>query len=268
MTLLYWKWHLIPRWHFRNIFARFPEQLLKDLLSWRSPGECSMIDLLILWKCFRGFVLRVWEYCSAVWCSAADTQIKLLYRALCCARFLTGGVFECDIAHRRSVAVLCVLYKIRCNPVHPLNGAILGPYVPVRVTRGALVAHRYTYAPPSCWTLLYSRTFIPLLVSLWNDLANPVFDGVGLAGFKAWPMLFYWPKLLYPNYSPTIFPFFFFLSIGWYCGAGVSGLIGGISLSLSLLLPIFLNNNNNKIVHGRNTHAGFSCGFHLSSHLM
>ena len=26
--------------------------------------------------------------------------------------------------------------------------------------------------------------FIPLLVSLWNDLANPVFDGVGLAGFN------------------------------------------------------------------------------------
>ena len=31
--------------------------------------------------------------------------------------FLTGGVFECDISHRRSVAVLCMLYKIRCNPV-------------------------------------------------------------------------------------------------------------------------------------------------------
>ena len=30
---------------------------------------------------------------------------------------LTGGVFECDHAHRRSVAVLCMLYKIRCNPL-------------------------------------------------------------------------------------------------------------------------------------------------------
>ena len=36
--------------------------------------------------------------------------------------------------------------KIRCNPVHPLNGALLGLYVPARVTRVALVAHRYTYA--------------------------------------------------------------------------------------------------------------------------
>ena len=60
----------------------------------------------------------------------------------------SGGVFECDIAHRRSVAVLCMLYKIRCNPVHPVNGALPGPYVPVRVTLCALVAHRYTCAPP------------------------------------------------------------------------------------------------------------------------
>ena len=49
------------------------------------------------------------------------------------ARFLTGGVFECDIAHRRSVAVLCMLYKIRCNQMHPLNDALPGPYVPVGV---------------------------------------------------------------------------------------------------------------------------------------
>ena len=34
--------------------------------------------------------------------------------------------------------------------------------------------------------------------------------------------------------------------MGWYCGAGVFGLIGCISLSLSLALPTFFNNNNNK----------------------
>ena len=93
-------------------------------------------------------------------------------------------MLECDISRRRSVVVLCVLYKIRCNPVYPHNGAVPGLYVPVRVTRGALDAYRYTYAPPSCRTLQYSRTFIPFSVSLWNDLANPVFDGVGLEVFK------------------------------------------------------------------------------------
>ena len=54
----------------------------------------------IIGRCFRGFVLPVLEYCSAVWCSAADTHLKLLDRAVSGARFLTGGVFECDISHR------------------------------------------------------------------------------------------------------------------------------------------------------------------------
>ena len=142
-------------------------------------------DRSLLERCFRGFVLPILEYCSAVWCSAADTHLKLLDRVVSVTRFLTGGVFECDIAHRRSVAILCMLYKIKCNPMHPLNDAQAGPYVPVRVTRGAFVAHRYTYAPPRCRTSEYRITFVPLSASLWNDLADPVFDGVGQAGFKS-----------------------------------------------------------------------------------
>ena len=69
--------------------------------------------------------------------------------------------------------------------MHPLNDVLPGPYVPARVTRGVLVADRYTYEPPRCRTLQYRRTFIPYSVSLWNGLANPVFNGVGLAGFKS-----------------------------------------------------------------------------------
>ena len=68
--------------------------------------------------------------------------------------------------------------------MHPLYGALPVPYVPVLVTRGAVIAHRYTYAPPRCRTSQYLLTFIPLLVCLSNDLCDPVFDGVGLAGFK------------------------------------------------------------------------------------
>ena len=162
-------------------------------------------DRSLLGRCFRGFVLPVLEYCSAVWCWAADTHLKRLDPAVSGAWFLTGGVFECDIAHRRSVTVRCMLYKIRCNPVHPLNGALPGPDVPVRATRWALVAHWYTSAPPCCRTSQYSRIFIILSVSLLNDHANPVFDGVGLSSFKSRPLLFYWPKLLYPYYSLLLF---------------------------------------------------------------
>ena len=106
--------------------------------SWR-----LFLDRLLHWICFRGFVVPVSEYCSAVWCSAADTHHKLRDRVVSGAYFVIMGVFECDIAHRRSVVISCVLNKIRCNPMHPVYGALLWPYVKVQVTRGALVAHRY-----------------------------------------------------------------------------------------------------------------------------
>ena len=69
--------------------------------------------------------------------------------------------------------------------MHPLNDALPLPYVPVRVTRGALIAHRYKHAPPRCRTSQYCRTFVLLSVSLWNEFADPLFDGVELAGFKS-----------------------------------------------------------------------------------
>ena len=35
------------------------------------------------------------------------------------------------------------------------------------------------------------------LQSVWEHFADPVFDGVGLAGVKGKANVFYWPKLLY-----------------------------------------------------------------------
>ena len=64
----------------------------------------------------------------------------------------------------------------------PLSGALPLPYVLARVTLGALVAHRHSFAPPLCRTSHYRRTFVPLWVSLWNDLSDPVFDGVRIHG--------------------------------------------------------------------------------------
>ena len=139
-----------------------------------------------------------------MWRSADDTHLKLLDRLV---SFLTGGLFECDLAHRRSVAVLCMMYKIRCNRMHPLYGALPVPYVPVRVTHGAVIAHRYTYETPRCRTSQYSRTFIPFSVSQWNDLSDPVLDGMGLAGFKSRANAILLAWLLAPFLSPPVFPF-------------------------------------------------------------
>ena len=143
--------------------------------------------------------LPVLEYCFVVWCSGADAHLKLLDRLVSGARFLTGGVFECDITHRRSVAVLCMLYKIRCNQMHPLNDALPGPYVPVLVTSGALVAHigmpmlHLAAEPRSAEGLLFSSQCPSGMILLTP--CSMVWDW---RVSRARPMFFDWPKLLYP----------------------------------------------------------------------
>ena len=187
--------------HLRSVSRAASQRLGLLRKSWR-----VFHDKLLIGRCFWCFDLPVLEYCSAVWCSAADTHLKLQDRVVSSTCFLAGGVLHCDLSHRRSVAVLCMLYKIRCNPVHPLNGAPLCgalpvPYVPVRVTRGALIAHRYSFAPPRCRTSQYRRTFILLSVCLWNDLEQVQCFFVGLVALCFFVF----------NY----FPFIFFSSIGW-----------------------------------------------------
>ena len=46
------------------------------------------------------------EYCSAVWCSAVESDLKILDSVVRSARLLTG-----DVAQRRSVGVLCMLFN-------------------------------------------------------------------------------------------------------------------------------------------------------------
>ena len=119
------------------------------------------------------------------------------------------------------------------------------------VTRGALVAHVYTYAPHRCRTSQYRMTFIPLSMSLWNDLDKPHIRWCGTGGFQDQGQCFLIglscsiPAIVFY----TIFLFLFFLSIGWYCGAGVFGMIGFIALYY-LALPTFNNNNNNNNDNG------------------
>ena len=75
---------------------------------------------MLLGFCLASFGIL---FCSVVF--AADTHLKLLDRVVSGACFLAGGVLNCNLSHRRSVAVLCMLYKIRWNPMHPLCGVYL-----------------------------------------------------------------------------------------------------------------------------------------------
>ena len=119
-----------------------------------------------------------------------------------------------------------MLFKIKSNPMYPLTGPLPLPYFPARVIRGALVAHRHSFVPPRCRTSQYRRSFMPLYVSLWNDFSDPVFDGVGLAGFKSRANAFLLALSALSVLYPTILFFFFLRSMGWLCGVGVFGLIG------------------------------------------
>ena len=73
-------------------------------------------DRSLLLRSFWSFVLPVLEYCSVVCCSAADSHLKLLDRVVRSAAFLAGGVLECNLSHRRSVAESCMLFTIKSNP--------------------------------------------------------------------------------------------------------------------------------------------------------
>ena len=65
--------------HLRSVSRAAPQRL--DILrkSWRVFHDRSLLE-----RCFRGFVLPVLEYCSAVSCPAADTHAKLLDRSQWC----------------------------------------------------------------------------------------------------------------------------------------------------------------------------------------
>ena len=102
--------------------------------------------------------------------------------------------------------------------MHPLSGALPLPYVPAHVTRGALVAHRHSFVSPRCRTSQYHRSFVPFSVSLWNDLSDPVFDGVGLAGFKSRANAFLLARSALSFLSPTVLSFSSFHGLvvwGW-----------------------------------------------------
>ena len=65
---------------------------------------------------------------------------------------------------------------------------------------------------------------------------------------RAGPMPFCWPSwsLLF---CLQLFSLLFFSSIGWWCWAGVFGLIGCQFPCPGLALPIFFNNNNNICIY-------------------
>ena len=117
------------------------------------------------------------QYCSSCYwlvMLVSRTSIHTFYN-LCCSRGSLDHVFNSKARSTWKVYV----YSLRIILRECWDG--LNRHVGVDGGSGWVL----TYAQPRCRTLQYSRTFIPFSVSLWNDLASSVFDGVGLAGFKS-----------------------------------------------------------------------------------
>ena len=148
--------------HLRSVSNAAAQRLGIMRKSWQVFHDRSL-----LLRPFCSYVLSVLEYCSAVWCSAADSHFKLLGSDVRGAIFLAGVVLDCNLAaHRRSVAVLCRVFNTKSSQMHHLSGALPFLHVPARVTRGALVAYKHSFALPLCRTSQYRRTFVHLSVSL------------------------------------------------------------------------------------------------------
>ena len=127
-----------------------------------------------------------------------------------------------------------------------LHVALLAPYVSVRVALGALVAHRYTYAPCSrCRTSQYRRTLILISVSLFNDLTHPAFDGMGPAGLMTRANAFFIGFICSLPCCLLLCSISLLYFCRLYCGAGVFRLIGCKSLFPNLALPTCNKNLNN-----------------------
>ena len=88
-----------------------------------------------------------------------------------CACFTRSGVSRCTLLTVLSLDHMCQ------RRLH----AVFGSHIDTLIHRLAAEPIQYRTNTEQ----QYSRTFILFSVSLWNDLASPVFDGVGLAGFKS-----------------------------------------------------------------------------------
>ena len=178
-------------------------------------------------RCIISFVLRVLEYCSAVWCSADDTNLKLLDRVVSYAIFLTmylrvtlqiGDLCQYYVCCARSGVTRCTLLMmlfLSCM-CQSLLLAVHWPHIGTHTNFLAAEPHSTT-------GLLFFYQYIcgMFLVTLYSMVSR--------AGFKSRANAFYWAlSLLFSYYSP-----FLFYSIGWHYGAGVFGLTGCLLITLS-----------------------------------
>ena len=191
MTLLYLEWHLIWGWPLINIFAQFPEQLLKDFVSWGSPDECSMVDRFLgdafgilsclFWSTvlFCCVVLSCWyipqtTWLCSQWCLVSNWgcvwvwhfSLSICGSTLC----IRSGVTQCT---RKMMLYLDCMWQCGLHTMLLLHIGILTLHLAAepRCTAGLLFPSQC----PSKSILLTQSSMV------WNFQIS-----------RAGPMLFYW----------------------------------------------------------------------------
>ena len=137
----------------------------------------------ILRNCFFSFILPHFEYCSAVWMSAADSHLRLLDRAFNSVKFLLSDL-DLDIGHRRLVGSLTMLYKIVNDSMNPLHKFLPNFAQPLRVTRGTATMNSMAFEIPRCSTVQFSRCFFPAVCRVWNSLPTEIVSSPTVDSFK------------------------------------------------------------------------------------
>ena len=178
-----------------------------------------------------------------MWCSAADTQLKVLDRVVSGAYFLTGvclnvillivDLWQYCVCCIRSGVIRCTLFMVlylsrmcQCG-LHSLLCSYIGIL---------------NYAPPrsTVWPVFPSHCPSGTILgdALVDWFSYPCIQWYGTGGFQEQGQGFFIIlSCSIPFGLLLFFSFLFFLSMGWYCGAGVFGLIGCRWLSPSLALP-------------------------------
>ena len=204
MTLLYWEWHLIPRWPLRSIFVLFTEQLLKDFLSSGTPLERSMIDRFLgdafgalsyqIWSTFLQSSARLPIHTLNYWTVqsvvsgfklevSSGVTLLIVDQWQSCVCFIRSGVTLSTL--------LMVLYQDRicqCG-LHPILWSHIG-----------ILMHRLA-AEHRCTAGLLFLSRCPS----GTILLTPYSMAWDWRVLRAGPMLFILAKLLYPYYNLLLF---------------------------------------------------------------
>ena len=164
--------------HVRGFVFRVSQRIFILRLVKRIFRETS-----VFLRCYY-LVLQIVEYCSPVWGSAAECNLRNLERQVYSVARLCPDLSFLLLCHRRRVAGLSMLYKVNSNSNHCLFSGLPSVSIRFQNSGAAAAAHPLEFEVSRYRTSQFARSFLPAQVRMWNDLSYTVLDTGALDGFK------------------------------------------------------------------------------------